>query len=313
VLYALQQAFNGVTVGSSYALLAMGFTLIMGVVNQINLAHGELLMIGAFVTTIVLLVLELLGIDNLALVLMIALAASIVATAAYGLTLNRLVFRPLTYRFGFAPLIATIGVAIFLQEFVRLVQTSGNLWIQPLIRGGFRFEGSGSFFAFLSFAQIAIVALTAVVLGVHWLLVARTKFGRAQRAAAQDPGMAALLGLDVGRTVATTFAIAGALAAIAGFAFTVRYGVVNFYMGFLLGLKAFTAAVLGGIGSLAGAALGGMILGLLETAWSAYFPLEYRDLVTFGILIAVLVLRPDGIVGRPISEIIPGPGAARRQ
>ncbi len=312
MLYALQQAFNGVTVGSSYALLAMGFTLIMGVVNQINLAHGELLMIGAFVATTAFLVLEWLGVDSLALVLFIALAASIASTAAYGLTLNRLVFRPLTYRFGFAPLIATIGVAIFLQEFVRLVQTTGNLWIQPLIRGGFRFEGSGPFFAFLSYAQIAIVALTAVVLGLYWLLVTRTKFGRVQRATAQDPGMAALLGLDVRRTVAATFAIAGALAAVAGFAITVRYGVVNFYIGFLLGLKAFTAAVLGGIGSLAGAAIGGMILGLLETAWSAYFPLEYRDVVTFGILIAVLVLRPDGIMGRPALENVPGAGAARQ-
>lgn len=312
MLYALQQAFNGVTVGSTYALLAMGFTLIMGVVNQINLAHGELLMIGAFVATITFLTLEILGIDSLVLVLVIALTASIASTAAYGLTLNRIVFRPLAYRPGFAPLIATIGVAIFLQEFVRLVQTSGNLWIQPLIRGGFRFEGSGTFFAFLSYAQIAIVMLTVVVLGLYWLLVTRTKFGRVQRAAAQDPGMAALLGLDVRRTVAASFAIAGALAAIAGFAITVRYGVVSFYLGFMLGLKAFTAAVLGGIGSLAGAALGGMILGLVETAWSAYFPFEYRDVVTFGILIAVIVLRPDGIMGRPTPETIPGAGAARR-
>ena len=312
MLYALQQAFNGVTVGCSYALLAMGFTLIMGVVNQINLAHGEILMIGAFCATIAFLVLELLGIESLALVLIIALAASIVSTTAYALTLHRLVFRPLTYRFGFAPLIATIGVAIFLQEFVRLVQTSGNLWIQPLIRGGFEFTGKGTYAAFLSYAQIAIVVLTAVVLGLHWLLVARTKFGRAQRAAAQDPRMAALLGLDVRRTVAATFAIAGALAAVAGFAITVRYGVVNFYMGFLLGLKAFTAAVLGGIGSLAGAAVGGMALGLIETAWSAYFPLDYRDVVTFAILIAVLVLLPDGLLGKPAPEQISGVGAARR-
>lgn len=312
--YALQQAANGITVGCMYAILAVGFTLTLSVVNQINLAFGETFMVGAVVTAIAVLLTQLLRVGWLPFVLAFAAAAAIFAAASLGWATNRLIFAPaLSARSRtLTPLIATIGLAIFLQEFVRLIQTAGNIWIRPLFDGGLRLGGPETFAARIGYGQLLILAMTLATLLVLWLLVARSRFGRHLRAVAQDPGMAALLGLDVHRMVAAAFVLSGVFAGIGGFLVAAQYGVVNFVMGFLMGLKAFTAAVLGGIGSLAGAALGGMLLGLIETAWTAYFPFEYRDLVTFAILIGVIVMRPEGILGRPLPDPAGGAGAPRR-
>jgi branched-chain amino acid transport system permease protein len=314
-LYALQQLANGITVGCTYAVLAVGFTLILSVVNQINLAFGETFMVGAMVAAIAVLVTQLLHIGWLPYALAFAAAAAVFAAASLGWLTNRLVFAPaLSARSRtLTPLIATIGLAIFLQEFVRLTQTAGNIWIRPLFSGGLRLGRPGTFSAFFGFGQMFVLGVTVAALVLLWLLVARSRFGRHLRAVSQDPGMAALIGLDVHRIVAAAFVLSGVFAGIGGFIVTVQYGVANFVMGFLMGLKAFTAAVLGGVGSLAGAALGGLLLGMIETVWSAYFPLEYRDLVTFAILIGAIVLRPEGILGRPLPEVTLGMTGAPRQ
>ena len=301
--YALQQLINGVTLGATYALMAMGLSLIMGVVNQINLAHGEIFMVAAFCATVAVLALELFHV-SLPLLLVLTLIAAVCMGSVYGWTLNRVVFAPLRGQRSLAPLIATIGLAIVLQEATRLLQGAGNVWLQPVLTAGVTIGSKSEFAAFLGYRQIAIVALVAAVLAAFWYLDVRTNFGRAQRATAQDPRMAALLGINVDRVLAGSFLIAGALAGVAGFIFAVHYGVATFSMGFLFGLKAFTAAVIGGVGSVAGAAVGGFLLAMIETIWSGYFPLEYRDVVTFGILIAVIILRPEGILGRPLPAIV---------
>lgn len=313
--YFLQQLVNGLTLGCVYALVAMGYTLVHGIIGQINLAHGEVFMTGAFHAFIALIVLGILGLlggGYLPLALIIALLLSLVLTAAYGWATHRLIYRPLAGSSSHAALIAAIGLTIFLQEYVRLIQDAGNFWIDRLVTGRVVFAADSAFPVVVSYAHLLILAVTATVLSVFGLLVDRSPLGRAQRACAQDAGMAALLGVDVARTVGLTFAMGAGLAGVAGMIFTVHYGVINFYMGFVLGLKAFTAAIVGGIGSLPGAALGGLLIGLLETFWSAYLPIAYKDVVVFGALIAALVFRPSGLLGRPQVERLPGPGQPRR-
>lgn len=300
--YALQQLTNGVTLGCTYALLAMGLSLVMGVINRINLAHGEVFMVAAFAAALAFLGLDIFHLGSVVPMLLIALGAAALCGAAANWALDRIVFRPLRRRPNTAALITTIGVVIVLQESTRLLQGAGNLWQPVVLGGGIAIEGPDGFTAVVGYRQMLIVLVTAIVLGAYWGLVARTPFGRAQRAVAHDADMAALLGINVDRVLATCFAAAGVFAGIAGFVFAFHYGVVNFFMGFVLGLKAFTATVLGGVGSLAGAALGGLVLAMVETFWSAYFPIEYRDVVTFGVLIAVIILRPEGLLGRPLPD-----------
>lgn len=313
--YFLQQLVNGVALGCVYALVAMGYTLVHGIIGQINLAHGEIFMTGAFHAFIMLIVLGLLGLlggEYLPLGLILALLLSMVLTAAYGWATHRLIYRPLAGSSSHAALIAAIGLSIFLQEYVRLVQDAGNFWLYRLIPGRLVFAADSAFPVVVTHTHLLILALTAMVLSAFGLLVDRSPLGRTQRACAQDPGMAALVGVDVGRTVGLTFAMGAGLAGVAGLIFTIHYGVINFFMGFVLGLKAFTAAIVGGIGSLPGAALGGLLIGLLETFWSAYLPVAYRDVVVFAALIAALVFRPSGLLGRPQAERLPGPGQPRR-
>jgi branched-chain amino acid transport system permease protein len=310
--YALQQLTNGLTLGCTYALLAMGLSLVMGVINRINLAHGEIFMVTAFYAALAFLTVGLFHLGSIVAVLLISLVAAALCGAAANWALNRIVFRPLRRSPNVSALIATIGVVIVLQESTRLLQGAGNFWQPEVIGGGIVIAGSDGFVAIIGYRQLLIMLVTAVVLGAYWRLIERTPFGRAQRAVAHDPDMAALLGINVDRVLAASFATAGVFAGIAGFVFAFHYGVVNFVMGFVLGLKAFTAAVLGGIGSLAGAALGGLVLAMIETFWSAYFPIEYRDVVTFGVLISVIVLRPEGILGRPLPDAALAGFEARR-
>jgi branched-chain amino acid transport system permease protein len=311
--YALQQLTNGVTLGCTYALLAMGLSLVMGVINRINLAHGEIFMVAAFAAALGFLGAELFHLGSIVPMLLIALAAAALCGAAANWALDRIVFRPLRRRANTAALITTIGVVIVLQESTRLLQGAGNLWQPEILVGGIAITGSDGFKAIIGYRQMLIVLLAGGMLGAYGLLVARTPFGRAQRAVAHDPDMAALLGINVDRVLATAFGVAGLFAGVAGFVFAFHYGVVNFVMGFVLGLKAFTATVLGGVGSLAGAALGGLVLALIETFWSAYFPIEYRDVVTFGVLIAVIILRPEGLLGRPLPDAALAGLEARRR
>ena len=300
--YFLQQLINGVTLGAIYGLIAIGYTMVYGIVGMINFAHGEVYMIGAFISIITFIVLGILGLTFIPLALMVVLLSTMVFTAAYGWTVERIAYRPLRGSFRMAPLISAIGMSLFLQNYVQLVQGARVKPMQPVVTGGFEFFQGGVFTVRLSYIQIVIVVLTVVLMAGFTLLIQRTALGRAQRACEQDMGMAALLGVDVDKTISLTFVMGAALAAVAGTLYIIYYGVVNFADGFLPGVKAFTAAVLGGIGSLPGAVVGGLLIGLIETFWSAYFSTDYKDVAAFSILAITLIFRPTGLLGRPDVE-----------
>jgi branched-chain amino acid transport system permease protein len=224
-----------------------------------------------------------------------------VFTSAYGWTIERVAYRPLRAAPRLAPLISAIGMSIFLQNYVQLLQGARVKPLPPLVPGGFSLV-DGPFTVHLSYLQVFIMLLTVALMIGFTTLINTTPLGRAQRACEQDLSMAALLGVDVDRTISMTFIMGAALAAVAGLMVTLYWGVIDFFIGFLAGIKAFTAAVLGGIGSLPGAMLGGILIGLIEAFWSGYFSVEYKDVSVFGILVLVLIFRPSGLLGRPEVE-----------
>ncbi|MBI4183780.1 MAG: branched-chain amino acid ABC transporter permease LivH [Proteobacteria bacterium] len=300
--YFIQQLINGMTLGAIYGLIAIGYTMVYGIIGMINFAHGEVYMIGAFIALIAFILLAKLGLATIPLVLLLVLLVSMGLTAVYGWTVERIAYRPLRGSFRLAPLISAIGMSIALQNYVQVLQGARVKPLQPVIAGGFKLIESSAFTVTLSYLQIVIVVLTLALMAGFSLLIARTPLGRAQRACEQDRVMAALVGVDVDRTISLTFVMGAALAAVAGVMVTLYYGVIDFFIGFLAGIKAFTAAVLGGIGSLPGAMLGGLLIGLVETFWSAYFTIEYKDVAAFAILVLVLIFRPTGLLGRPEVE-----------
>jgi branched-chain amino acid transport system permease protein len=300
--YFLQQLINGVTLGSIYGLIAIGYTMVFGIIGMVNFAHGDVFMVSTFIALILYLLLtQVLGIGALGLSLLLVLIGGMALTGVWSWAIERLAYRPLRGSFRLAPLISAIGMSIFLMNFVQVVQGPRNKPVPPLLNEVIVVPlGAGSIT--LSMKQVLIVSTTAVLLAAFWYLVQKTSLGRAQRACEQDRKMAALLGIDVDRTVALTFVMGAALAAVAGLLYMVQYGVVNFADGFVPGVKAFTAAVLGGIGSLPGAVIGGLLIGLIETLWSAYFSIDYKDVAAFSILAVVLVFMPSGLLGRPDVE-----------
>jgi branched-chain amino acid transport system permease protein len=300
--YFLQQAINGLTLGAVYGLIAIGYTMVYGIIGMINFAHGEVFMIGSFLTVIFLTVLGSLGIYPTFTIIALVLLLVIPFTAVWGWSIERAAYRPLRGSFRLAPLISAIGMSIFLQNLVQFLQGARNKPIPVVVPGGFTLLESDGFPVQVRWLQIVIVVLTIALMVGLTLLIQRTQFGRAQRACEQDMKMASLLGIDVNRTISATFVLGAGLAGIAGVMVAYYYNVVNFYDGFLAGLKAFTAAVLGGIGSVPGAMLGGLLLGLIEAMWSAYFTIEYKDFAAFSILVLVLIFRPTGILGRPEIE-----------
>jgi branched-chain amino acid transport system permease protein len=305
--YFLQQLINGLTLGSIYGLIAIGYTMVYGIIGMINFAHGDIFMVGAFIALMMILALGLTASAGLAfmlLALFIVLVVAMAFTSVWGWTVERLAYRPLRGSFRLAPLITAIGMSIVLQNFVQVSQGARVKPLQPVVRGGFTLsDGSGGqIIVQLSYMQIIIVATTLVLMTGFAILIAKTSLGRAQRACEQDQKMAALLGVNVDRTISLTFVMGAALASVAGLMFVLYYGVIDFYIGFLAGVKAFTAAVLGGIGSLPGAMLGGLLIGLIETFWSGYFTVEYKDVAAFSILAIVLIFLPSGLLGRPDVE-----------
>ena len=300
--YFLQQTINGITLGAVYGLIAIGYTMVYGIVGMINFAHGEIYMIGAFIAVIVFTLLGMMGVTWVPAAVLIVLVTAMLFTAAYGWAVERIAYRPLRGSFRLAPLISAIGMSIFLQNYVQLLQGARVKSIQPVVTGAIPLIETGHFHVAITYIQILIITLTIALMIGFSLLITRTRFGRAQRACEQDQTMAALLGIDVDRTISMTFMIGAILAAVAGVMVTLYYGVVDFFIGFQAGLKAFAAAVLGGIGSLPGAMLGGFLIGLVEAYWSAYFSIEYKDIATFSILILVLIFRPTGLLGRPDVE-----------
>jgi branched-chain amino acid transport system permease protein len=299
----LQQLINGITLGSIYGLIAIGYTMVFGIIGMVNFAHGDVFMVSTFVALITFLVLiTWVGLGSVVLALFIVLIVAMVLTSLVNWTIERLAYRPLRGSFRLAPLISAIGMSIFLMNFVQVTQGPRNKSIPPIVQGEFVLIDSSTYAVTLSYKQLIIWLITALLLAAFWYLVAKTPLGRAQRACEQDQKMAALVGIDVNRTISITFIIGAALAAVAGTMYLMYYGVVNFADGFVPGVKAFTAAVLGGIGSLPGAVLGGLLIGLIETMWSAYFSIDYKDVAAFSILAITLIFLPQGILGRPEIE-----------
>jgi branched-chain amino acid transport system permease protein len=299
----VQQLINGLTLGSIYGLIAIGYTMVFGIIGMVNFAHGDVFMVSAFIALIAYLALSaFLGISSAVSALLIALVVSMVLTSVLSWVIERVAYRPLRGSFRLAPLISAIGMSIFLSNFVQVAQGPRNKSIPPIVSGEYVLMGGDVYPVTLSTKQIIIWVVTAVLLLAFWYVVSRTSLGRAQRACEQDQKMAALLGIDVDRTISITFVIGAALAAVAGTLYLMYYGVVSFNDGFTPGVKAFTAAVLGGIGSLPGAVIGGLLIGLIETFWSAYFTTDYKDVAAFSILAITMIFLPQGLLGRPDVE-----------
>lgn len=297
----LQQLVNGLTLGSVYALIALGYTMVYGILGMINFAHGEIYMIGAYLGIIFLAVLTALGLTAqhpvLSVILVFALSA--LYCGVYGATLERVAYRPLRHAHRLAPLISAIGMSLFLQNYVMLTQGTTDKVFPQLFPVGVGPLGS---VVKVSYVQVFILVTSLILMvGLH-LFVVHTRLGKAMRATAQDSRMASLLGVNINQVITVTFVVGSLLAAVAGVMVGLYYGVVNFFIGYGAGIKAFTAAVLGGIGNIPGAMIGGLLLGLVESLGSAYISSEYKDLYAFAVLILVLVLKPSGLLGERVSE-----------
>lgn len=300
--YFLQQLINGLTLGSIYGLIAIGYTMVYGIIGMINFAHGDIFMIGAFTALIVFVGLVSVTVSALPLILLLVLMMAMMLTSVWGWFVERVAYRPLRESFRLAPLITAIGMSIALQNFVQIVQGARVKPLPPVVTGSYTLMEKDGFAVNLSNIQILIIVTTVTLMIIFSVVIAKTSLGRAQRACEQDRKMAALLGVNVDRTISLTFVMGAALASVAGLMYLLYYGVIDFYIGFVAGIKAFTAAVLGGIGSLPGAMLGGLLIGLIETFWSAYFSVEYKDVAAFSVLALVLIFMPSGLLGKPEVE-----------
>jgi len=302
----LQQLINGLVLGSIYALIALGYTMVYGILELINFAHGEVTMMGAMICVAVMGALLGAGGVPVLLVLALGVAAAIAVCMALGYSIERVAYRPLRGAPRLAPLITAIGMSIVLQNTAMLIWGKQYLTFPKLFEPQ-RYEWAG---AHVTSLQILIVVLAVILMAALLLLVHRTRLGRAMRATAQSPELAGLMGINPNTVISFTFIIGAALGAVAGVMVSAYYGLAHYYMGFLLGLKAFTAAVLGGIGNIAGAMLGGMLLGIIESLGAGYIgPLtggflgsHYQDVFAFFVLIIMLVFRPSGLLGERVGE-----------
>lgn len=295
----IQQLVNGLTVGSTYALIAIGYTMVYGIIGMINFAHGEVYMIGSYIAFIVLIGLSMMGLESLPFLIMAAFVIAMIVTSVYGYSIERVAYRPLRGGNRLVPLITAIGMSIFLQDWVKFGQGSGDKSIPSYITGNLVF---GDNLLMISYMQLFIWIVTLVVMIGLSLFISKSRLGRACRACSQDMKMVNLLGINTNTVISSTFVIGAMLAAIAAVLLGMQYGTINTSAGFLTGIKAFTAAVLGGIGSIPGAMLGGLVLGVAETFGGDLFGDQYKDVVAFGLLILILMLRPSGILGRPEVE-----------
>lgn len=301
-LYFTQQMLNGVTLGSTYALIAIGYTMVYGIIGMINFAHGEVYMIGSYVSFIVIAALMIMGIDTGWLMIAAGFVMAILISSAYGWSIERVAYKPVRSSKRLIALISAIGMSIFLQNYVSLTQGSRDLALPSLITGQWTLGQSNGFAATVSTMQIVIWLVTFLAMLALTLFIRYSRMGRACRACAEDLKMASLLGINTDRVISLTFVIGAAMAAVAGVLLGQFYGSINPFIGFMAGMKAFTAAVLGGIGSIPGAMIGGLVLGIAEALTSAYLSTEYKDVVSFALLIVVLLVMPTGILGRPEVE-----------
>ena len=293
--YFLQLVLSGLTKGSIYALIALGYTMVYGIIKLINFAHGEIYMIGAFTALIIGGMLQIVSNFSPLLILTISLAAAVFFSVGYGVTMEKIAYKPLRNSPRLTALISAIGMSLVLQNYVRLAQTSDFLPFRSMIPD-FQFLTPGK--SLITTTQLMILVLTLVVMVLLTLLIKFTRIGKAMRATSQDKVMAQLLGIDINKVITVTFAIGSATAAIGGVLIANHMGQINFYIGFLAGIKAFVAAVLGGIGSIPGAVLGSFVLGMTESLGAGYISSSYEDAFAFVILILILIFKPSGLMGR---------------
>ncbi len=295
-----QQLINGLTVGGVYALIALGYTMVYGILELINFAHGEIYMLGAYLGIIFFAFFTAAGLTSfsLPLALVLTIVLSSIFCAAYGFTMERIAYRPLRNAPRLSPLISAIGVSIFLQNYVMLTQGATDKVFPHLpVDASLTIYG-----ARITYLQLCIIFFSFFLMLTMHLFVTRTKIGKAMRAVAQDKVMASLLGINIDSVISITFIIGSGLAAVAGIMVAMYYGLVNYSIGYIAGIKAFTAAVLGGIGSVPGAMFGGVFLGLVESMGAAYISSEYKDAYAFAVLIIVLLIKPSGIFGKATEE-----------
>ncbi len=295
-----QQLINGLTVGGVYALIALGYTMVYGILELINFAHGEIYMLGAYLGIIFLGFFTATGLTSysLPLSLILAIMLSVVFCSAYGLTIEKIAYKPLRNAPRLSPLISAIGVSIFLQNYVMLAQGTEEKKFPDLFeRTVFEIHGTT-----VTDIQIFIIIVSSLMMLLLHLFITKTKMGKAMRAVAQDKVMASLVGINIDAVISVTFIIGSGLAAAAGLIVAANYGSVNYSIGYIAGIKAFTAAVLGGIGSIPGAMFGGIFLGLAENLSAAYISSEYKDAYAFIILIIVLLIKPSGLFGRAYED-----------
>lgn len=296
----LQQIINGLTVGSVYAIIAIGYTMVYGILELINFAHGEIYMIGAYLGIIFLALFSAMGLSasNPALAVFLSLVFTIILASAYGFAMEKTAYKPLRHAPRLSPFISAIGVSIFLQNYVMLTQGATDK-VFPMRFGDAAFQFLN---VNITYLQAAIIAVSAALMLALHIFVQKTRIGKAMRATAQDRTMAQLAGVNIDRVISATFIIGAGLAGIAGMMVASYYGLVNYSIGYIAGIKAFTAAVLGGIGSLPGAMIGGIVLGLVESIGSSYLSSEYKDAYAFIILIIILIIKPSGILGKSTED-----------
>ena len=296
--YFLELFLSGLTRGSIYALIALGYTMVYGIIQLINFAHGEIYMIGAFTALIVVSVLTLLGWNSIAIILIAGLVA-VIYSSAYGFTVEKIAYKPLRHAPRLSALISAIGLSLFLQNYVLLAQTSDFMPFPSLIPD-FKFWEPYSHI--ISSAELVIIITTAIVMILLTFLIKFTRIGKAMRATAQDRDMAMLVGINVNRVISVTFIVGSATAALGGVLIASHIGQINYYIGFIAGIKAFVAAVLGGIGSIPGAVLGSLVLGWTESFFTGYISSDYEDVFAFLFLVFILIFRPAGILGRSETQ-----------
>lgn len=297
--FFLQQLINGLTLGAVYGLIAIGYTMVYGIIGMINFAHGEVYMVSAYLCAIGLALLAYFGIHSFPLLIFGTLVFMIIVTGVYGWAIERIAYRPLRNSTRLAPLISAIGMSLILQNYVQLSQGPNQQGIPTLMHGVLRLT-VGDGVVQITWTKIFILLAAFIGMVVLSWIINHTQLGRVCRATQQDRRMAAILGINTDRVISLVFMIGAAMAGLAGVLVTMNYGTFDFYIGFIIGIKAFTAAVLGGIGSLPGAMLGGLLLGVAEAQFAGLVNSDYKDVFSFALLVAILIFRPQGLLGRPV-------------
>lgn len=298
----IQQLFNGLSLGAIYALIAIGYTMVYGIIGMINFAHGEIYMVGAYVGLVAVTAIGTQSGLPIWLIITAMLVLSVTVTGIYGFTVERIAYRPLRSSPRLVALISAIGMSIFLQNWVGLGQGTRDMAVPSLISGAYTLQMGESFEITIAWSRLMIIGVVLALMIALTLFIQHSRMGRASRACSQDLQMAELLGINTDRVISFTFVLGAVLAAVGGVLIAITVGKLNPFIGFIAGIKAFTAAVLGGIGSIPGAMLGGVLLGVAETLAAGYISSEYKDIVAFGLLVLILLFRPTGLLGKPEVE-----------